>query len=107
MRSLFEAIEAEGVAPPPGLPPSISKAVDFKHVRAIMRSRMIDPDGDERAEGQRFRTAFSRAGKVLRDAAVIGVDQPFVWPTGKPVRGLASNIGMKEAPQTDPMPDAL
>jgi hypothetical protein len=104
LHALFEALESEGMAPPPGLPRSIHRAVDFKYVREQMRQRMIDPDGDERAQAQRFRTAFSRAGKTLRDGKVIGVQDPLVWYTGKPVQGLASNIAPASKADEAPEP---
>jgi hypothetical protein len=104
LHALFEALDREGVAPPRGLPRSITRAVDFKHVREEMRRRMIDPDGDERAENQRFRTAFSRAGKELRDGRIIGVDKPLVWFTGKAVHGLSTNAAPAAVPD-DPLSD--
>ena len=88
--ALYAALDDHGQPPPAGLPRSIIRAVDIKHVRAAMREKIIDPDVDPAVADNRFRGAFKRAGDKLRDGAVIGVKDGIIWPTGKPVRGFTT-----------------
>lgn len=89
LRALYDALIDHPSPPPAGLPPSISKVVEQRHVRVLMRERFIAPDEDSSAADGRFRTAFSRAAAKLRDGAVIGVQGNLLWPTGKPVHGFS------------------
>jgi hypothetical protein len=88
MRALFDALVDHPSPPPAGLPPSITKVVEQRHVRVNMRERVIPAHEDSSIADGRFRTAFSRAGAKLRDGGVIGVQGNLLWPTGKPVHGL-------------------
>lgn len=90
MNALFEALVDHGVAPPSGLPVTITKAVDLGEVRAVMKSRYITGDEDVTKADNRFRTAFKRAGDSLKAGGVIGYRAPLVWYSGKPVHGLTS-----------------
>ncbi len=96
MRALFDALIEHGQSPPAGLPPSIMKAVDIRYVRDLMESRMISADADADKSESRFRVAFKRAADTLRNGAVIGVEQPLIWYTGKPVRGIQQPIDVTE-----------
>ena len=90
MRALYESIVDHAVPPPAGLPVSITKVVEQRHVRTLMRSRMIPAHEDNSIADGRFRTAFSRAGAKLRDAGVIGIQGNLLWASGKPVNGITS-----------------
>lgn len=89
MRALYDALVDHAAPPPAGLPAAITKVVEQRHVRALMRDRTIAPHEDSNVADGRFRTAFSRAGAKLRDGGVIGVQGALLWATGKPVNGLA------------------
>jgi len=104
MRALFAALEEHGVPPPPKLPRSVSRAVEQAHVRAKMREMMPNPDGDEKKQDDRFRTAYSRAFNSLRDARVIGVEDPVVWYANKPVVGLGE-VEAAPSPAEPSVPD--
>lgn len=88
MRALFDSINDYGQAPPAGLPKSITKVVDSRHVRALMRERSIAPHEDNEIADNRFRGTFKRAGDKLRDGGVLGVQGALWWYTGKAVRGF-------------------
>lgn len=90
LRALYDALVDHGQEPPVGLPKSITRVVEQRHVRPLMRERMIMPHEDSSNADGRFRTAFSRAGSKLRDGGVIGVQGNLLWPTGKPVIGFSS-----------------
>lgn len=90
LRALFEALIEHGERPPTALPIDVPRVVNFRYVREEMRKRMIDPYDDEEKQEQNFRSAFSRAGRSLRDVGVIGVAKPLVWYTGKYVRGVTA-----------------
>jgi hypothetical protein len=88
MRALYDSLAEHPLPPPAGLPKSITKVVDSKHVRALMRERTIEPHEDNEVADNRFRVAFKRAGDKLRDGGVIGVQGALFWATGKPVNGF-------------------
>lgn len=90
LRALYDALLDHGLPPPAALPRSIVKVVEQRHVRPLMRDRMIAPHEDSSIADGRFRTAFSRAGAKLRDGGVIGIQGNLLWPTGKPVHGFDS-----------------
>jgi hypothetical protein len=92
LQALYRALDEHGQPPPHGLPRSITRAVEIKHVRVAMRERVIDKDVDPAVADNRFRGAFKRAGDKLRDGAVIGVQSGLIWPTGKPVRGFNATV---------------
>ena len=92
MRAVYDAVSDHPLPPPAGLPKSILKVTDIKQVRAIMRSRTIEPHEDNEIADGRFRVAFKRAGDKLRDGAVIGVQGGLVWPTGKAVNGFTGTV---------------
>lgn len=93
LRALYDALVDHGLPPPVGLPKSVVKVVEQRHVRPLMRDRMIAPHEDSSIADGRFRTAFSRAGTKLRDGGVIGVQGNLLWPTGKPVIGFSETGG--------------
>jgi hypothetical protein len=92
MRALFDSLTEHGQPPPAGLPKSIVKVVDSRHVRALMRERFIAPHEDNDVTDNRFRGAFKRAGDKLRDGGVIGVQGALFWYTGKHVNGFTGPI---------------
>lgn len=90
IRAVYDALDDHPLPPPVGLPKSISKVVEQKHVRALMKERYISPHEESSRADDRFRTAFKRAGDKLRDGGVIGIQGALMWPTGKPVQGLTN-----------------
>ncbi len=88
MRALYESMIDHALPPPAGLPASVTKVVEFRRVRALMRERIIPAHEDNAIADGRFRTAFSRAGAKLRDGGVIGIQGNLLWPSGKPVNGV-------------------
>lgn len=93
LRALYDAILDHGQEPPVGLPKMITKVVEQRHIRHLMRQRTISPDEDTSVADGRFRVAFKRAGDKLRDGGVIGIQGNLLWPTGKVVMGFSSMEG--------------
>jgi hypothetical protein len=87
LEALFDVLNERGVAPPSGLPASITRAAALADVRAKMRERYIQSKADNR-----FRQAFKRAGDALKAGKVIGYRDPLVWYSGKPVHGLTATL---------------
>lgn len=95
---VLEAIAEHGIAPPLalGLPSSIGRVVDYDHVKAFMARKMLRED-DNTDEGkkrhrERVKSALKRARENLTAFKVVGVDNPFIWWTGKAVRGFEHRL---------------
>lgn len=91
---VLEALAEHGIAPraPLGLPQSIARVVDYEHVKAFMARKMLRED-DNTDEGkkrhrERVKSALKRARETLTNFKVIGVENPYVWHTGKAVHGF-------------------
>lgn len=94
LQCVIEATASDGVAPPPelGLPRSIGKVVDYDIVKRLISAKMLREE-DNSEEGQkRHRERVKKANKRAREfftyTKVIGGHMPFIWWTGKPVRGV-------------------
>lgn len=91
---ILKAVEDRGEISPPelGLPRSIGKVVDYEHVKRLMFNQMLDDRKGEDVDVAKLREAgrkaIERARLTLMDHKLIGVHSPFVWITGKPVRGV-------------------
>jgi len=92
LEALFEAINEKSVAPPHGLPASITRAAHLAEVRDKMRERFIASEEDSTKADSRFRQAFKRAGDALKAGKVIGYRRELLWYTGKPVHGLTATL---------------
>lgn len=88
LKALWDSIIDHGEPPPMALPKSIGKVVNYVHVRSLMKQRSV-PDGDDEAADGRFRVAYMRAARKLRDASVIGILGNYFWYTGKSVEGFS------------------
>jgi len=96
LRAIEKALEDSGGPPPSGagLPSRITSVVEWKLVRAAYDSLAFDTDGlsDETDEQRSKRLdarakAMSRAGQSLLRKGIIGKENPFVWLTGRRVKG--------------------
>jgi hypothetical protein len=83
-----------GTKPPAelALPRSIGVVVDYDYVKRMMFTKMLRDD-DNTDEGrarhrERTKSAIKRARTRLMHAKVIGCHDPFIWWSGKPVRGI-------------------
>lgn len=103
-RSILEAIMEAGALPPPALslPASIGKVVDYKLVRTIYASKVLQTDDDPREHAARVKKQIQRAGTALRKFGVIGSHDQLVWLTGKTVRGTTGHIIKVSGGQVDP-----
>jgi hypothetical protein len=91
---VLDALAEHGINPPPPLqlPESIGKVVDYEHVKAMMTRRMLRED-DNTEDGrkrhrERLKSALRRARETLTKYKIVGTDSPYIWHTGKPVRGF-------------------
>lgn len=65
--------------------------VDFKHYLEVA-AEMDSGADDKTAAKDRLRKSFETNNKFLLKAGVIGFHRPYVWWTGKPVRGFAETF---------------
>lgn len=92
---VLEATAEHGIAPPPplGLPSSITRVVDYEHVKAFMARKMLREDDNtedgKKRHRERVKSALKRAREALTSFKIVGVDSPYIWHTGKHVRGFA------------------
>lgn len=95
LQCVIDAMASDGIAPPPtlGLPRSIAKVVDYDFVKQLMAQKMLRED-DNTPEGikrhkERVKSAVKRTREGLMHIKVIGANSPYIWWTGKAVRGMA------------------
>lgn len=91
LRVLGEAIEADGVIPPAGLP--VSRNVTFVVHRERVKERFHDryavtEDGDDKHVYERLRARWKRATNSLLKKNVIDASGDWIWFTGRKVRGV-------------------
>jgi len=107
---VLDALAEHGVSPPAQLqlPNSVGKVVDYDHVKDLMARRMLRED-DNTPEGKekhrnRVRAALQRAREALFNVKIIGTDSPYIWWTGKPVKGVAKTqprVVAEDTPSSD------
>jgi hypothetical protein len=102
LRCVLQCQNDYGIKPPDvlGLPRSIGLVVDYDYVKRLMFTKMLrdednTPDGLNRHR-EKVKKAIKRAREKLMHARIIGCHDPFIWWTGKPVRGI------KETQKNDP-----
>jgi hypothetical protein len=83
-----------GIKPPDvlGLPRSIGLVVDYDYVKRLMFTKMLrdednTPDGLAKHRAKVYE-ALKAARTRLMEVGIVGSFDPFVWWTGKPVRGV-------------------
>jgi len=94
LRCILQSQNDYGVKPPAelGLPRSIGLVVDYDRVKVLFSQRMLRDD-DSTEDGrkrhyERTKAAIKRARMRLMHLQIIGCHDPFVWWTGRPVRGV-------------------
>jgi hypothetical protein len=92
MSNLFAAIDRFGrFIKGDGDGPAAAKgkiAVEWKHYREIVLERMPEED-DRKKAMENLKKEFQRNRDAMIKFGVIGVDTPWLWWTGKPLRGFA------------------
>lgn len=93
LRAIHSAIADHGVPAPRdcNLPPSVL-VVDWRHVRETFEKLAFDGEGETDADKRAaaIRQALKRGGETLLSKQIIGRKKPYVWLTGKKVRGFYS-----------------
>lgn len=102
LRCILQCQNEFGITPPAelALPRSVGLVVDYDYVKRLMFTKMLrdddnTPDGRKR-HADRVKKAVQRAREKLMHWRVVGCHDPFIWWTGKPVRGV------KETQRTTP-----
>ncbi|PZU95642.1 MAG: hypothetical protein DI527_00405 [Chelatococcus sp.] len=88
---LGDAIEKNGEIAPHGIGASsnVKLVVNVQHVRDLWRDRMSATEaGSDDEIDAKLRTRWSRATKKLVKFGVIGSAKPFLWMTGREVKGV-------------------
>lgn len=91
LRSIYKAIDEHGEVPPATLElPSSLRVVKWEHVRKVFEAMTFEGEGEEDAERKaaKIRQALKRHGEYLMSRQIIGRANPYVWLTGKKVRGF-------------------
>ncbi|SHG87571.1 AAA family ATPase [Bradyrhizobium erythrophlei] len=84
-RALRRALEEFGVAPPPrlGLPKSVDRVVEAQRWSQIYRENFAADASDDAV-----RKAIQRGNNFMIDKGIMARSNPFVWITGKRIRGV-------------------
>lgn len=90
LRAMIDAIDAHGVAPPPmlGLPQSIAKVVHYDHVKTAFWALNPDDGNNEDRHRETVKKALQRARERLQTRFIVSVANPYIWLSGKPVKGI-------------------
>jgi len=90
LKAMLAALADKGQTPSPmlALPPSITRVVDYEHVKEAFKTLNPDDGDDAAAWRDRLKKALRRGRERLLDHRIIGVNSPYIWITGKPVRGI-------------------
>lgn len=116
----FEAIDKYGiyVNEEPHMPRAARgrSVVSWDHYMEVAASQMPNEEDVKKAK-DRLRKSFNRMTDGLIKMGALRVDRPYMWWTGKPIRGFARTFPRKEAdlhrqtemlnPSNDPEIDAI
>jgi hypothetical protein len=91
---VIDALRDNGVKPPKNrtFPNSVRRVVDYDHVKMLMAKRMLSEE-DRSDEGRkrhagRVKMALNRNREALMNFKIIGTSNPYIWYTGKLIRGF-------------------
>lgn len=94
MKALFGALRDHGTPTPAHIrdriPSSTTTVVEYEQVKELYcRLDLRDEDASEPEKARaRRKAALKRALDKLQSNGILGVDNPFVWFTGRPVSGV-------------------
>ena len=114
---VIDALYEHGIKPPKGhrIPKDVRRVVDYDHVKLLMSQRMLSeedntPEGKDRHRN-RLKTALRRNREALHNFKIIATSNPYIWHTGKHVRGfdhlLKGGRGSRRRAATTPTFDRL
>lgn len=102
---VLDALKEFGQVPPQDVncPNRISRVVDLKHAKKFYWQRYAGgEDGDEQTKKNTLRQRWQRAHNRMVQYGLIGSDDPWLWFTGKPVKGLnVATASISMFPETD------
>lgn len=101
LTNLFESIDKYGrlcVDTRDGLPAAaIGKTVvNYSDYVDVAISKMLDEDDPQKAK-DKLRKSFNKMTDGLSKTGVIGMERPYIWWTGKPVRGFPRTFSARTA----------
>lgn len=103
--ALLDAMNDAGVVPDKALelPSTITRVVDYAHVRALIGKRTLlegMTEDERKKERGALKNRVKRARENLQRLKLVGVSDPWIWWTGRPVAGIArTQRAVDEAPQ--------
>ena len=101
-KALWDALKEHGEAPPASLNlPAGTRAIHWKTWKQSWERLDPNPDEDERARAERIKKRMQRAGAALLKWGLIGRSNPWVWWSGKPVRGYRDTFPKKTKKTAD------
>lgn len=103
-RALLDALAEHGVAPPASLEIPAETVVDYARVKERFRALVPSDDDDAKKYAGSLKKQLQGGREALTRYRIIGIDAPYVWWTGKPVRGFPRQLKkvVDEAPPTEP-----
>lgn len=107
-RALWAAIKEDGVEAPASLQlPAGVRVVRWAHWRNhfLKIDSAAAGDEDETKRAERIKKRIERAGKSLLKFGIIGRDNPWIWHSGRPVRGYRDTFPKKKKPADEPAAD--
>jgi hypothetical protein len=95
LRCILQSQNDYGIRPPAelALPRSIGLVVDYDYVKQLMYATLGRHDIETESEfRQRLMRTAKQARLRLMQMGVVGCEDPFIWFTGKPVRGFSKTM---------------
>lgn len=106
LQAIYTAIDRQGMMPPPDLRlPSYCLVVEWKYIVEEFERTWFDESGESGDQAKRKASmdkALARQGTVLLGNKVISRSNPWVWLTGKKVRGFVIPKSAERQPRPKP-----
>lgn len=110
LKALLDALDESGIAAPAELGLDVgTRVVDYDVVKRLILNRTLREE-DNTEDGRkkhrnRIRVSNQRSRIWLENTGVIGCHTPYIWWTGKPVRGIARTQPKERDLFASPHPD--
>ena len=89
LRAIYKALDDHAETAPVALClPVGTEVVDWRRVAEVFGKISFDDEPDQSKRNQNIRKAMQRHGEWLMSRRIIGREKPFIWLTGRKVRGI-------------------
>jgi hypothetical protein len=89
LRAIYKALDDYGEpAPIPFCLPQGAQVVDWRRVAEVFGKLSFEDEPDHAKRAGNIRQAMKRHGEMLLSRRIIGREKPYVWLTGRKVRGM-------------------